>query len=84
VTKMRPRSNSVEDHPQLTHNGHPVDGAQVGAGSVWPKFQTRRNLCVQKVPPCFQICLDWSESYLFKVVSKYTKNLFFSSASCNC
>jgi len=56
------------------------DGAQVGAGSVWPKFlflalKQEENLCVRKVPPCFQICLDWSESYLFKVVSKYTKNL---------
>jgi len=29
---MRPGSNSVEDHPQLSHNGHPVDGAPVGAG----------------------------------------------------
>jgi len=32
---MRPgSSNSVEDHPQLTHNGHPVDGALVGFGSI--------------------------------------------------
>jgi len=31
---MRPGSNSVEDHPQLTHNRHPVDGALVGAGSI--------------------------------------------------
>jgi len=31
---MRPGSNSVEDHPQLTRNGHPVDGALVGAGSI--------------------------------------------------
>jgi hypothetical protein len=24
-------------HPQLSHNGHPVDdGALVGAGSLWP------------------------------------------------
>jgi hypothetical protein len=55
------------------------DGAHLGAGSVWPKFLCRalkqENLFVRKVPPCFQICLDWSESYLFKVVSKYTKNL---------
>ncbi len=26
--------NSVEDHPQLSHNRHPVDGALVGAGSL--------------------------------------------------
>jgi hypothetical protein len=36
VTKMKPGSNLVEDHPQLSHNGHPVDGALVGAGSQWP------------------------------------------------
>jgi hypothetical protein len=36
VTKMKPSSNSVEDHPQLSHNRHPVDGALVGAGSLWP------------------------------------------------
>jgi hypothetical protein len=38
VTKMKPGSNSVEDHPQLSHNGHPVDGALVGAGSLWPSY----------------------------------------------
>jgi hypothetical protein len=38
VTKMKPGSNSVKDHPQLSHNRHPVDGALVGAGSLWPKF----------------------------------------------
>jgi hypothetical protein len=27
---MRPGRNSVEDHPQLSHNRHPVDGALVG------------------------------------------------------
>jgi hypothetical protein len=35
VTKMKPGSNSVENHPQLSHNRHPVDGALVGAGSLW-------------------------------------------------
>jgi hypothetical protein len=29
-------TNSVEVHPQLTCMGHPVDGALVGAGSLWP------------------------------------------------
>ncbi len=40
VTKMKPGSNSVEDHPQLSHNGHRVDGAPtlVGAGSLWSRF----------------------------------------------
>jgi len=35
VTKMKPGSNSVEFHPQLSQNGHPMDGAVVGAGSLW-------------------------------------------------
>ncbi len=26
----------VEIHAQLSHNGHPVDGAPVGVGSLWP------------------------------------------------
>jgi hypothetical protein len=38
VTKMKRSSNSVEDHPQLSHNRHPVDGALVGAGSLWPRL----------------------------------------------
>jgi len=39
VTKMKLGSNSVEGHPQLSHNRHPVDGALVGAGSLWPTVQ---------------------------------------------
>jgi hypothetical protein len=35
---MRPGSNSVEDHPQVSHNGHPVDGVLVGAGLLWPPY----------------------------------------------
>jgi len=30
VTKVKPNINSVEVHPQLSNNGHPVDGALVG------------------------------------------------------
>jgi len=30
VTRMRLGGNSVEDHPQLSHNRHPVDGARTG------------------------------------------------------
>jgi hypothetical protein len=33
--KMKPGSNSVEEHPQLSHNRHLVDSALVGAGSLW-------------------------------------------------
>jgi hypothetical protein len=36
VTKVKPNINSVEVHPQLSNNGHPVDGALVSAGSLWP------------------------------------------------
>ncbi len=38
VTEMKPGSNSVDDHPQLGHNRHLVDGALVGAGSLWPSL----------------------------------------------
>jgi hypothetical protein len=31
---MKPGSNPVEDHPQLSHNGHPMDDTLVGAGSL--------------------------------------------------
>ncbi len=33
---MKPNINGVEVHPQLSNNDHPVDGAVVGAGSMWP------------------------------------------------
>jgi hypothetical protein len=32
VTKVKPNINSVEFHPQLSNNGHPVDGALVVGG----------------------------------------------------
>jgi len=34
--KVKPNINSVEVHPELTNNGYRVDGALVGAGSLWP------------------------------------------------
>ncbi len=37
VTKVKPDINSVEVHPQLSSNGHPVDGA----ASLWPGWCTR-------------------------------------------
>jgi hypothetical protein len=49
VTKMKPSSNSVEDHPQLSHNRHLVDGALVGAGSLWPHCaHTGRIICIRE------------------------------------
>jgi hypothetical protein len=32
---LKPDINSVEVHPQVNHNRHPVDGVLVGAGSLW-------------------------------------------------
>jgi hypothetical protein len=36
VTKVKPNINPVEVHLQLSCYGHPVDGALLGAGSLWP------------------------------------------------
>jgi hypothetical protein len=33
---VKPNINSVEVHPHLSNNSHPVDGVMVGAGSLWP------------------------------------------------
>jgi len=35
VTKVKPNINSVEVHPQLSNNRHPVDGGLMGAGFLW-------------------------------------------------
>ncbi len=32
---MKTDLTSVEIHPQLSHNAHPVDGSLVGASSLW-------------------------------------------------
>jgi hypothetical protein len=36
VTKVKPNIYSVEVHPGLCNMGHPVDGAWVRAGALWP------------------------------------------------
>jgi hypothetical protein len=36
LPKVKSDINSVEVHPQLSDDSHPVDGALVGAGSLWP------------------------------------------------
>jgi hypothetical protein len=48
VTKMKPGSNSVEFHPQQSHNGHPVDVALVGGGSLWPPNMPSWSACKQE------------------------------------
>jgi hypothetical protein len=40
LVTMKPNINSVEAHPQMSNNGHPVDGVVVGAGSPWPLLLT--------------------------------------------
>jgi hypothetical protein len=35
VPKVKLNINSVEVHPQLSNNGHPMDGVLVGAGGCW-------------------------------------------------
>jgi hypothetical protein len=37
VTKVKPNTNSVKVHPQLSNISHPVDGPLVGAGPLWPE-----------------------------------------------
>ncbi len=36
---MKPNINSVEVHPQLSNNEHPVDVALVGASSLWGRLE---------------------------------------------
>jgi hypothetical protein len=50
VSKVKPDINSVEVHLQLSHNGHPVDGALVGAGSGCCPERTTRDLL--NLPDC--------------------------------
>jgi hypothetical protein len=52
ITKVKPYTNSVEVHPQLSNNRHPVDGALVGAGSLWPTCSRLGN-CLE-----FQTCFS--------------------------
>ncbi len=36
VIKVKPNINSLEVHPQLSNNGHPMDGMLAGVNSLWP------------------------------------------------
>jgi hypothetical protein len=38
VTKVKRNINSVEVHPQLSNNGHPVDGASITNHHVMKKY----------------------------------------------
>ncbi len=37
VTKMKPNVNSIQVHPKLSNNIHPMDGVPMSAGSLWLK-----------------------------------------------
>jgi hypothetical protein len=55
---MKPNINSVEVHPQLSPNGHPVDDVLVSAGLLcgWPGFQ------VEDDPENVKKCWKMSEN----------------------
>jgi len=40
TTKLKPNITSIEVHPQVSNNRHPVDGALVDANSMWPGKST--------------------------------------------
>jgi hypothetical protein len=78
---MKLGSNSVEDHPQPSHNRHPVDGALVGAGSLWPlfcRFFLNLTVCMTKLRVlvlCFSYFMENSISFGFS--KKASKNRSF-------
>jgi len=41
---VKPNINLVDIHAQLSNNGHPMDGALVGARSLWPCYRSFKNL----------------------------------------
>jgi hypothetical protein len=43
---VKPNINSVEVHPQLSNNRHPVDDALVGAGSMSPNLVTKSDFAL--------------------------------------
>jgi hypothetical protein len=51
LPRSKPNINSVEVHPQMSNNGHPVDGALVGAGSLWPLLRETKLLLNLRRPP---------------------------------
>ncbi len=65
---MKPDINSGEDHPQLGHIRHPVDGALVGAGSLWSVplgFNTRKRTLkwlIMPDSPTYCVPLAWQNS----------------------
>jgi len=61
---VKPNINSVEVHPQLSNNKHPMDDVLVGAGSQWPSLLTiglkaleesKRKMLFQNLPNVFYL-----------------------------
>jgi len=58
--------NAVEVHPQLSNNGHLVDGALVGAGSLWPYCAIKLSLTIHITPlTLLKISIDVAASLLY-------------------
>jgi hypothetical protein len=55
---MKSNINSVELHPQLSNNGHPVGGALVGAGSLWPPSNVHSQTVLTSVKNYFSCQKD--------------------------
>jgi len=47
---VKPKFDSDEIHPQLSNNGHPVDGALVGVGSWWLNKCGQTSVACEKEP----------------------------------
>jgi hypothetical protein len=58
VNKAKPNIISVEVRSQLSNNRHPVDGALVGPGSLWPIFMSAL------IPPIFYVHISFTLSFV--------------------
>jgi hypothetical protein len=58
VNKAKPNIISVEVHSQLSNNRHPVDGALVGPGSLWPIFMSAL------IPTIFYVHISFTLSFV--------------------
>jgi hypothetical protein len=47
---VKPNFDSDEIHPQLSNNGHTVDGALMGVGSWWRNKCGQRSVASEKEP----------------------------------
>jgi hypothetical protein len=77
---MKPGSNSVEDHPQLSHSRHPVDDALVGAGSLWPSLLGY----LEKTLDSFLKLLPINAKFIFRclIAYSYFKKIQKKSTGC--